>query len=978
MRTRSSITRVLAFVASLSVPHGLIAAPRLWTPSEVFVGGVGYPNFRSPSITATPSGTLIAIAEGRSFDDPGIGTSDLDIVLRRSTDGGATWSPMQVVDTWTGGSSSNPTTVRDNTTGRLFLLYNRWEGFHGTVDSAPGTNNNTAWVRQSDDDGLTWSSPTNITTAVKDYSNWNAVSFGPGSGIQASNGRLLVPSARWVNGWAGYAVFSTDHGATWARGALTPGGNLSGENQLVQLADGKVLMDARPNTISNPRANFTSTNGGITWSTLTAGQSAPSSQAAIERFSLASNGDDRNRILYTGPRGPTDRQDLVIRASYDEAVSYVNERLLYDGYSGYSDITILPDKSIGVLFETNEARSLTFLRLNREWIEPPAKLQAYEGFRYNTNTLGTKNGGLLWNAGWTGAANLSGAPTTRIENSDLSYIGFPFPIDGQRRAFSANGSGGVMARALPAPIDLNSNQASYLSMLIRQDDVGTDLEGVAEALDISLLSGTVKQIGFGIRGNESLYYDLPGQSGTTPVDTLIKNDVYYLCVKIEPQDSSWGGNRDRIYVKLFRSGDAIPAVDDGLGWSLAGTSGSNAAASIDRIFVRGGTGTNWILDELRFGKSFGSVVSNVLQYRWTHATGGDWGDVANWEDDVPMAEGQLARFGGAISAPATVNLQATRTVGGIAFDNANSYTLSGAAGQRLILNSPSGNCSITVLSGSHAILAPVDLKQNTAISVAAGSRLTLASGITGVAGIALTNSGQGMLEAGNLRVDDLAIAQGTTRILPNGLAAGTSIVRTLSLTSPATLDLTDNSLVIDYAGASPIAQITALASAARNGGTWNGAGLTSSMIDSANGLALGIAEASTLGVSDFGGVAVDASTVLVRYTLLGDADMDRQVEFSDLLRLAQHYEESASVFWTDGDFDYDGTVDFNDLLALAQHYGTALLADGSTHIDAGTQSSFTSDWVLAQSLVPEPSTVGLLCMIVWPLRRRHLDHRFEL
>src|SRR5581483_8321757 len=172
-------------------------------------------------------------------------------------------------------------------------------------------------------------------------------------------------------------------------------------------------------------------------------------------------------------------------------------RLLYDGYSGYSDITILPDKSIGVFFETNQARSLTFLKLNREWIEPPQRLSAYEGFRYNSATLGTKNGGLLWNSGWTASpTTLTGTPTVNIQNSDLIYTNFPFAITGKRRV-DFNG-GGSMARALPTTIDLNSNKTWYFSMLIQQNTVaGTETEGSLEALDVLLYSGSTRTMSFG-------------------------------------------------------------------------------------------------------------------------------------------------------------------------------------------------------------------------------------------------------------------------------------------------------------------------------------------------------------------------------------------------------------------------------------------------------------------------------------------------
>ncbi len=918
------------------------AEPRLSTPVTVFAAGVGYPNYRIPSLVSTADGTLIAIAEGRQNDDPGIG-GDIDLVCRRSTDGGATWAAMQVIDNWTGGTVSNATSVVDQSTGRVWLLYNRWEGTHGTADSMPGTTNNTAWVRYSDNAGANWSAPTDITTSVKDFNNWNTMAFGPGSGIQASNGRLIIPASRYLNGWNTYAVYSSDHGGTWTRGQLAPGGNLANENQLVQLADGKILMDARPSSGTAPRLTSTSTTGGLTWSTLTATQGSYDCEAAIERFTLQSAGDDRNRIVWTGPK-EIGRSDLVIRTSYDEAQTYTNERLLYDGYSGYSDVSILQDRSIGVLFETAQARSLTFTKLNRQWIEPPQGLKALESFRYNDLALGTKNGGIAWNSGWVGATDLSGTPSARIEGSDLAYTNFPFAVEGARRVFFPWGSGGNIARAMPTPIDLGSNQPYYLSLLIRQDAAGTyETEGSAEALDISLLSGTTKQISFGVHGDESFYYDVPGQSGATASNVLVKNSVYYLVAKIVPQDSSAPGNLDRIYIKAFRTGDAVPAKDDGLGWTLAGTAGVNSSAVLDRIFIKGGSLTDWLIDELRIGTTFGAVVSNVLQYKWLLDADGAWTTPANWLDGVPSEAGQVAEFTSAITVPRTVNLAAAQTVGGILFDNANRYTLSGAG---ITLDAAGGTASISVLSGSHTIGNSLTLNDSASFAVvSAGSTLSITGALTAT-GKTITKTGAGVLQLENVRADGLSISGGTVRIGAKpqaGSPGGTSVVKNLGIAAGTQLDLTNNSLIIDYAGS-----WVAVATDVR--GHLQSSRLASSLSDSSR--RLGYADNQLLGLSVFGGQPVDATSLLVQYTYAGDANLDGQVDISDLGALATAW-QSAS-FWTGGDFNYDGFVDISDLGMLATNWQLGVAGSPAFSFEQSLASLG-----LANVSVPEPASTGL-------------------
>lgn len=586
--------------------------PRQTKAVDIFVGGVGYPNYRTPTLVTALNGTLIAMVEGRTGDEPGFG-GDTDLVMKRSFDNGATWTPLQVIESprTFGEKMSNPVTFLDESNGRVWVMYNRNEGNLGTVDSQPGTRNNTAWARHSDDSGATWSDAIDVTMAVKDYNNWNSVAFGPGSGIQAQDGRLIVPSARWVNGWRSYAVYSDDHGVTWERGELTPGGNLSGEDSFVELADGSIRMDARSNTAAvAPRSNFISPDGGETWGPVIDGQPAVSVHAAIQRHSLVANGHDHNRIMWTGPRGP-DRTDLVVRTSYDEGTSYWRERLLYDGYSGYSDMTDLPDGMTGVLFETNEARNITFTSYNLEFVEPPAGLHAYDGFRYQSATLlGTKNGGMGFKGGWSQTAGLTGSSNAIVEASDLHYANMPFITEGQRRAFFVNNAGGSMSRELETPLKLNRDETFFFSMLIRQDNVLVDNEGSNESLRISLLSGTDQIVEFGAQGNEGLFVDLLGNQSATAADHMAKGSTYYLIAKLVAQDSSMPGNYDQLFLSALPTGATVPITDEGMNWTLASSMGFNSSEALDRILITGGAGTTWVLDELRIGTDFGAVVSN--------------------------------------------------------------------------------------------------------------------------------------------------------------------------------------------------------------------------------------------------------------------------------------------------------------------------------------------------------------------------------
>lgn len=618
--------------------------PRQTTAVDIFVGGVGYPNYRIPTLATALDGTLIAIVEGRTGDDAGFG-GDTDLVMKRSFDNGATWSGMSVIESPRAlydEKISNPATVVDQTNGRVWVLYNRFEGDLGTTDSLPGTTNNTAWARYSDDSGASWSTAIDITTAVKDYNNWNTVAFGPGSGIQASDGRLIVPSARWQagQGWSSYAVYSDNNGATWQRGALSSGSNLSNENSIVQLANGQIMMDGRQNSGGDgSRVKYLSNNGGATWlAPPMPGQYAPSVHAALARYTLQSAGDDINRLLWTGPRGP-DRYDLVVRTSYNEGSSFTNERLLFDGYSGYSDTTLLNGGGVGLLFETNQARSITYTSINHAFIEPPDGLLAYDDFRYaSANILGSKNGGYGFSGGWAGNAGLSGVANPIIEASDLHYTNFPFVTEGNRRPVFFNFAGGSMSRALATPLDLGADETYYFTLLIRQDNTGTDEENSTEQFEVSFLNGTNKVTNFGVQGDESLYVENASTRIATAADSLTKGTVYYLVGKIEASASSF----DQIFLSAFQSGEPIPATDAGMAWALAGTTAMSSGSLLDRLMITSGNMATWVLDELRIGTSFTDVVSNATAVLIGDLDGDGFVGIADlnivlseWNQEVP-------------------------------------------------------------------------------------------------------------------------------------------------------------------------------------------------------------------------------------------------------------------------------------------------------------------------------------------------------
>lgn len=202
------------------------------------------------------------------------------------------------------------------------------------------------------------------------------------------------------------------------------------------------------------------------------------------------------------------------------------------------------------------------------------------------------------------------------------------------------------------------------------------------------------------------------------------------------------------------------------------------------------------------------------------------------------------------------------------------------------------------------------------------------------------------------------------------LGGGTLKVATLQLdATKSKLDLANQGMLVDYTGSSPILTIRAYALSGYNGGAWTGTGLTSTTAAAnPSTRAVGFGEAKdVLGLSGnntatWDGYTVDATSILVRYTLAGDANLDGSVGFADLVKVAQNYgNSSGSAIWTQGDFDYDGKVDFSDLVKVAQTYGGALPAS-VPEFGASFEGDLARAFAVAQT--PEPGSAGVILLAV--------------
>lgn len=362
------------------------AAVPFFEQTDLFeVGQEGYLSYRIPCLVVTPKGTVIAINSARRAVSD---WAKIDLMMRRSTDGGRAWQERVVIASAPGKVTvDNPVVIVNRKTGGLHFLYQ--------------TNYARVFHKTSADEGATWSEPVEITPALEEFRtgydyNWNVIAPGPGHAIQLDNGRLVVPVWLCNSGTKAHrpsvvaTIHSDDHGKTWRCGEILPDTlkNMN-ETAAVQLDDGRVALYIRneePGAYCH--AVSYSQDGATGWTkpALQPELYSPISFATVARLSSGGDGG-KSRLLYVHPCNPDDtevirvtwgarpRANVTVRLSSDEGKTWPVAKTLDPGRGGYADIAVAPDGTIYCLYERgfigdNElnTRFLSIARFNLEWL----------------------------------------------------------------------------------------------------------------------------------------------------------------------------------------------------------------------------------------------------------------------------------------------------------------------------------------------------------------------------------------------------------------------------------------------------------------------------------------------------------------------------------------------------------------------------------------------------------------------------------
>ncbi|MFJ4287477.1 exo-alpha-sialidase [Paenarthrobacter nicotinovorans] len=474
--------------------------------------------YRIPALTYLGNNVVLAAWDGRpgsAADAP----NPNSIVQRRSTDGGQTWGPVQVIAAGHVGDASgpkygysDPSYIYDAEANKVFafFVYSKDQGFGGSQfgnDDADRTVISSA-VIESSDGGLTWSQPRLITNVTKPGTSKSSPLAGDvrsnfassGEGIQLKygpyKGRLIqqyagdVRQADGTNKIQAYSVYSDDHGVTWKKGANV--GDRMDENKTVELSDGRVLLNSRDNANQGYRKVAVSTDGGATYGPVTQDTELPdpANNGSIARmFPNAAQGSaDAKKLIFTNANSKTGRENVSARVSCDDGATWPGVRTIRSGFSAYSTVTRLEDGKFGVLYEGNYTDNMPFAKFDDAWLNyacaplsvpavttaPGATQQvAVTVTNQETTTLSGANATIYTPTGWS--ATTVPVPSLAPGASVTVNVALTAP---------ANASGPQNLNAAFTTTDGRVSQYTFTATVPVAPQVGLTITGTAPTRDV--------------------------------------------------------------------------------------------------------------------------------------------------------------------------------------------------------------------------------------------------------------------------------------------------------------------------------------------------------------------------------------------------------------------------------------------------------------------------------------------------------------
>lgn len=356
------LQRKIFILALLVMPVVMCAWQQPSRHSDVLFrkGDNGVHTYRIPALVQANDGSIVVFAEARK--NSGSDTGDIDLVARRSTDGGKTWS--DIVTVWDDGENvcGNPCPVVDRETGRIILLstWNNGKDTEKAIHARESEDTRRVFVIHSDDNGVTWSDAKEITASVKDP-EWTWYATGPCHAIQLQKGkykgRIIVPCNHGVfgKGTESHVIYSDDNGETWAVGGCPGVGN---ESTVAELRNGDIMLNMRgprdEDRIEKGAARLVavSRDAGLSFDAPYPEPELiePVCNASIVNYTR--KGRLTNTLLFSNPDNMTKRVKMTIRQSDDSGRSWKSVCTLSELHAAYSDLLVLDNGDVAIFYET--------------------------------------------------------------------------------------------------------------------------------------------------------------------------------------------------------------------------------------------------------------------------------------------------------------------------------------------------------------------------------------------------------------------------------------------------------------------------------------------------------------------------------------------------------------------------------------------------------------------------------------------------
>lgn len=311
--------------------------------------------YRIPTLVKAKDGSLLAVADRRienQNDLPG----KIDVVAKRSVDGGRTWSdPIMIAEHDSIGGYGDAAVVVDQRTGDILAISSHGNGLWQNTPAHIS-------VSRSKDNGQTWLPAVDINDMIKktmpdtieNYTSWFATS---GRAFQTKKGRILfalVTRKKGVQNFPVYAVYSDDGGKNW-KVSKTPATLNGDESKIIELKDGTLLMSIR-NRYKGGRIFSYSKDGGVTWSEPEEIKQLP--DPACNGDIIRYERDGLNLLMQSLPGSPTKREDVTVYISDDEGKTWNHKHRVVRAPSAYSSMEVLDDGNVGFFIEEEAAEMI--------------------------------------------------------------------------------------------------------------------------------------------------------------------------------------------------------------------------------------------------------------------------------------------------------------------------------------------------------------------------------------------------------------------------------------------------------------------------------------------------------------------------------------------------------------------------------------------------------------------------------------------